>query len=368
MKEQLTALDLYYLVKEFKILIGARVQKIYQPTKKSLFIEFHIVNKGKINLVIDEKLAYLSEYKPKMPEPEAFCRLLRKFLTNSIVKNIFQQGSQRIMVIEFSVLKEQKTKKMKLICEFFDKGNIIFCDEDNTIISPIQVQHLKTREIRAKQKYEFPKAVDSFNFGKNSFKEAIKSSSEIIGKTLAKDMNLGKIYSDELIFNSGLKKDILCKELKNNEIDLLFSEFQKLLNKKIEPNVTENEILPIKLNHLSSSLKLDFQSFSQAIESTFILKKENVEQEKNPEIERLKKAINMQEEQIKNLEKEAEENQKIGELIYKKYKLIEEILNTINKAREKYSWKEIKDKVKGHKIIKSINEKNGEIEIELPAD
>jgi len=34
-------------------------------------------------------------------------------------------------------------------------------------------------------------------------------------------------------------------------------------------------------------------------------------------------------------------------------------------AREKYSWKEIKEKLKGHKVIKEINEKEGIIVVDV---
>jgi len=44
---------------------------------------------------------------------------------------------------------------------------------------------------------------------------------------------------------------------------------------------------------------------------------------------------------------------------------INEILTEINKAKNKYSWKEIKHRLKGHKIIKNIDEKEKNIIIEI---
>ena len=51
--------------------------------------------------------------------------------------------------------------------------------------------------------------------------------------------------------------------------------------------------------------------------------------------------------------------------MYNKYQLIEGVLSQINFARKKHSWKEIKDKLKGHKVVKEINEKEGKIVIEI---
>ena len=54
-----------------------------------------------------------------------------------------------------------------------------------------------------------------------------------------------------------------------------------------------------------------------------------------------------------------------GELIYQNYQLIKEILDELNKASKKYSWKEIKEKLKGHKVIKEVNEKERKVIIEV---
>ena len=65
------------------------------------------------------------------------------------------------------------------------------------------------------------------------------------------------------------------------------------------------------------------------------------------------------------LEKEIKENTSIAELMYNKYQVIEDVIHQINSARKKYSWKEIKDKLKGNKVIKEINEKESKLVIEI---
>ena len=73
----------------------------------------------------------------------------------------------------------------------------------------------------------------------------------------------------------------------------------------------------------------------------------------------------MQEAKIIELQKSADENQRKGEAIYEKYQLAFSILEEIKKARKTHSWKEIKEKLKGHKIIKEVNEKTGEIVLDI---
>ena len=45
--------------------------------------------------------------------------------------------------------------------------------------------------------------------------------------------------------------------------------------------------------------------------------------------------------------------------------MIKEILDEIGKASKKYSWKEIKEKLKGHKTVKEINEKDRKVVVDI---
>ncbi len=219
MRDQISSVELYYIVKELQQLVNSKVQKIYQPDKKSLLLELHLANIGKKMLSINEKSVYISELKPDMKEPPSFCRMLRKYLDNSRIRKIFQHSSQRIAVIEFEVYQDNKNSTYKLICEFFNKGNIIFTDKDNNIISPIQIQHFREREIRAKQIYEFPESKDVFNFKENEFLESLSSIKDSIGKALGKDFSLGRLYSDEVCHMAGIDNKRKCSDLSQSEIN-----------------------------------------------------------------------------------------------------------------------------------------------------
>ena len=63
--------------------------------------------------------------------------------------------------------------------------------------------------------------------------------------------------------------------------------------------------------------------------------------------------------------REEKESREKGESIYHNYQLIKEVLEELNKASKKYSWKEIKEKLKEHKVIKEINEKDRKVLVEV---
>ena len=52
-------------------------------------------------------------------------------------------------------------------------------------------------------------------------------------------------------------------------------------------------------------------------------------------------------------------------MLYKNYKLIKEILEELKEISKKHSWKEIKEKLKGHKLIKEVIPKEKSVVIEL---
>ena len=75
--------------------------------------------------------------------------------------------------------------------------------------------------------------------------------------------------------------------------------------------------------------------------------------------------IKQQENKIKGLQISITENQKKAELIYEKYVIVNKLLEDLKRAREKMSWKEIKDKLKDHKIVKDIKENEKKLVLEL---
>ena len=77
MKNEISALDLYYLEKELQEIVGGRIDKIYQE-KRSFLITMHVRGKGKFMLKINPNNLYLTEDKEEFPStPPGYCTLLR---------------------------------------------------------------------------------------------------------------------------------------------------------------------------------------------------------------------------------------------------------------------------------------------------
>ena len=81
MTNQLSSLDIHFLIKELKILEGSRVDKIYNSGKEEIYIQLHKSSSGKNVLrIIIGKAMFVTETKTTDEIPSEFCMLLRRNL------------------------------------------------------------------------------------------------------------------------------------------------------------------------------------------------------------------------------------------------------------------------------------------------
>lgn len=369
MKSELTSLDLHYLVKEFQALVDARIDKIYEQSedKKEFLFVLHKTGSGKLMLRIHlPNLAYLTDYKQVFPDtPPGFCMFLRKHLGNSRVKEVRQKGFDRVLEIVF----ETKEGMRILICELFSKGNMVLVDEDYKIKGLLESQNWEARTVRGGTKYEYPpEQLNSTSISEAQFREAISNSKmDSIVKSLAVELGLGGLYAEELCKRAGVDKD--KKQVSENKFEALFSELYSLFNEQIKANKVNDEIVPFYLN-VDATGRIDYLSFSNALDENLTAKSmmtaENKQaKEKQTKQDKVKLVIEKQAARLKESEQSIIDNQRKGELIYEHYQEVKELLDNINTDRKKMSWEELKKKYANNKLVKEINEKNGQIIIEL---
>jgi predicted ribosome quality control (RQC) complex YloA/Tae2 family protein len=375
MDYQLSALDINFLVKEFKeVLHRSKIEKIYQYEKSEFAILFHIPKFGKNFLRLSiPSFIHLTQLKEEAPlNPFQFCMALRKYLTNSYLIEVKQLGFERIIDFTF----DTKNGNMHLIIEFFSKGNLFLTDENYIIKTLLEPQKWKERTLRGNVLYEYPKKeYNPFLINFEEFSSLIDNSKkESIVKTLAIDLGFGGRYSEEICFNAKIDKNKYFVD--DNEKQKLYDSMLFLINSEIEPYVFYDNnipvlISPILLNSIDSKLeKKKFNSFNETFDLVFsdlkITKEEKkslkpFEKEKN----KLLLQIKQQETHIETLEKEVEDNSNKGNILYNNYSLIEPLIKQMNELLKTKSQKEIKEIIKDHKIIKDINFKDKSVVIDV---
>ncbi len=372
MAKQLSSLDMHFLVKELKELEGSRVDQIYNNSYEEIYIQLHKSNVGKkILRVIIGKIIFITETKIIDETPSGFCMLLRKHLEGKFLDSIQQLESERILKFSFSSKDEKKT----LYLEFLGKGNAVLCNNEDIIIDCIIRHKFKDRNLAAKEKYSYPHmGYNLFGLDENMLTDLLKKSGkDKVITCLATELGLGGTYSEEICLSAGIDKNITPKNIDDKDISKLLSSLKKLIGSKISPSIVYKDkeaidVVPIGMELYNNNEKKGFTSFNEALDEYFSSGLNFTKRKESPytkKIDELNRIIGEQEISLKGLKEAEEEARNKGEMIYTKYQVIREILNEINKAKEKYSWEEIKEKLKGHKIVKEVNLKDKTVVVEI---
>ena len=372
MTKQLGSLEINFLVNEFKELEGSRIDKIHNLGKEEIYINFYKSGEGKKLLrIILSKSIFFSDSKVSDDTPSAFCMALRKKLEGKILDKIEQLKPERIIKLVFA----SKDDKNNVYLEFFGKGNFILCDSENIIFDALIKHKFRERSILPKQEYKFPDMkYDLFKISEKQIREMIHGSKkDKLVTALATELGLGGVYSEEVCLLSGIDKKTNPKTIEEKRITLILDSIKKITNKKIKPFIVYEEgqaldVIPFDLELYKAKDKKSFESFNGALNQYFTheikyVKKKESKYEK--QIEELQRIVKEQEETMKSLENKAKDNREKGDLIYSEYSKIDGIISEINKAKEKFSWEEIKKKLKGHKIVKDVDVKDKKITVEV---
>jgi predicted ribosome quality control (RQC) complex YloA/Tae2 family protein len=367
--KQISTLDLHYLIKELDKFKGLRVDKVYNKDNIEIIINFYLKGSDKRSIkIINSRFLLVSSQKGPYSQPSGFCMLLRKKLEGKFLVSISQIEPERIVLMLF----ESKEEKYRLYLELFGKGNVILCNDQNVIIDSLIHHKFKDRTVKPKEKYTYPQMkYNLFNLKKNDLMMLFTNSvKDKVVTSLATELGLGGIYSEEICTNSGVSKDTNPKDLGSQEIDSIEKSLKKLVSRKMKPRLIfqNNKIIdavPIELEFYKKNMVKEDNFFYEALEKFFI---ENPEIKKRPgfetKIDELKRVIQEQKISIKQLQKKEIDMRSKGEEIYKKYSLVSEVLSQINDAKEKYSWDEMKRKLKGNKTVKDLDIKDKKVLVE----
>ncbi|MBS3114960.1 NFACT family protein [Candidatus Woesearchaeota archaeon] len=370
MKKQLSSIDLQYLVKELQALKDSRIDKIYQPEKELIVFSLYKTNAGKKLLRIDiGKSIFIAEEKEDYEEILGFGQFLRKHIDGYFLTEIEQIKPERIIKITFKAKEEKKF----LYVELFGKGNAILCDEHNVIMNALEHHEFRERSVKPRLKYVYPmmnynlfglKEEDLALLLKNSKKDSLVTS-------LATELGLGGLYSEEACLLSNIDKNINPKNIDEKQTQLITNSIKKITNKKIDAKAVFDEnhnvidVIPFDFEFYKNNQKKPFPTFSEAVSYFYSQFKEIKETAFDRKLKELQRITENQKQTIEQLRKEEHETRQKAEAIYQNYQLIKEIIDELNKASKKHSWKEIKEKLKNHKTIKEVNEKDRKVVVEI---
>ena len=246
----LDGIGISFLIKEIKEkILRYKLTKIFQYDRVSFSLFF-----GKNNLIFQVKdnstIFYLKDEKdPNTDFQSKFLLSLKKYLQNSILINIRQEGFDRIVYFDFEKLNQfGDVEKYTLIIEIMGKASNIFLTSKDKILSALYFTSIDVgnRVIMTGAKYTLPfeekkispiyLEAENFPFETESFMEKIEGVGRAFALECSQDYDTFKKYlsSYNPVMYEIMNHGKIQKVLTYNE----FSEFSQKENKNLE---SENE-------------------------------------------------------------------------------------------------------------------------------
>ncbi|MBQ2757249.1 MAG: NFACT family protein, partial [Clostridia bacterium] len=152
-----------------KTAIGAAVEKIYQPERDTVVLQMRTFEGGKrllINAGSSNPRIGFTEIPLENPQnPPQFCMLLRKRLSGARLSRVWQEGFERVLVMEWDTRDDMGfPTKCRLVAEMMGKySNLIFTDGEGKIFAvlrPVDFTTSTKRQVLPGMRYELPPPQD----------------------------------------------------------------------------------------------------------------------------------------------------------------------------------------------------------------
>jgi len=366
----MSSLDIKVCVKELRDeIIDGKIEKIYHYPPDEIRIKLYA--DGRKDLIIEAgRRIHLTKFPKESPKfPSSFAMLLRKHLEGGRIKAIEQHDFDRVVKLEI----ERRDGKKILIAELFAKGNIILTDENFKVIMPLKHEH-----IRPGENYSFPEQrLSPLDLNEQILSDICRNENREIVKVLATKCGLGGLFAEETCLRAGIDKKKKSNELSDEEIGLIVRTvndiFEPVARGEFKPHIVAKDgeyidVLPIELKIYENYEKKYFNSFNEALDEFYskliIESAERSEREESEELKKLKKRLEIQLQTKEKLEKEMEKYRRIGDLIYEKYTVVDQILNAFKQAKEKLPFEEIRRRAKQIKIVKDVKPESVTIQLD----
>ena len=217
------------------LLVGARVDKIHQPSRDSVVITLRTQGFGVKKLLLSSSAGtarvHLTEREPENPQtPPMFCMLLRKRLSSGKLIAIRQDGFERILFFDFEASDDLGDRiTLTLACEIMGRcSNILLISQNGRVIDAIKrvsEDMSRVRRILPGVQYSLPPRDDRLSLSYLDEAELVsrlRSRKEELSKALVKCIEgISPVFAKQAAFEALRGTEIMSYELSEAEAQRL---------------------------------------------------------------------------------------------------------------------------------------------------
>lgn len=382
--------DIAAIIHELKPLLeGAWIRNIYQFNDVFLF-KLRTPSRGNVTLLVElGRRIHLTWYqRPKPRLPSNFCMTLRKYLRNRRIIGLRQYDFDRLVIIDVGLPED----RYSVIIEFFGDGNIILLDPEGKILIARHLLRMKDRDILPKKDFQYPpmRGADPRSIDFELLKSIFSQSDTDVIRTIARNLNIGGIYAEELCVRAGVDKKYLAASISSQELEKILSALKSLVDSLDRGEFSPRIVLrnsdmisadPFELKVYEGMQFRTFDTFNHAADEFYSAgevfeSEQKVSEVVESEVDRYQRMLKEQKMKIEEMESTEKKYRKQGDLIYGNLHLVKELLETIVSAREKnQSWSEIEEKIReasekvpSAKIFEELNPKTAKVFVNIEGE
>ncbi len=234
---------LHCVKEELSALVGARVDKIYQPSREEVVVSLRLLNSAdraakRLIFSANGTAARVNLTTAEFENPSAppmFCMLLRKHLSNGKLVGIRQDGLERILYFDFECVDEiGDLVTNTLICEIMGRHSNIILVRDGRVVDSVNrvadAEFQGIRRILPNIPYETPPRTERLNILEtepNEIAAAVLQRTDRLAKALPDILEgISPVFAREAAFYAAGDTDIPCSELTDSARERL-AEFLK---------------------------------------------------------------------------------------------------------------------------------------------
>lgn len=262
-----------FLIENIDFIIGSRIQKIQQPTRRDFILSLRNNNESRkfyINICPQiYHIAFMSKENEErrgiiIPQkPPMFCMLLRKYLEGARISDALTVENERILELHFESYDELSQKRLLcLAVELMGKhSNVILYDKESCIIigcaHNVGPEKSRYRELQGGLKYVYPPGVGvnvGVNAGENSFPipaEAGSESGQVCDNRLSNELKKQFAGLSQKKINHYLITETFTPAIKDNRYTL----FEELIEGSIRQN-SVNEMIDNYYSEIQQKINL----------------------------------------------------------------------------------------------------------------